>query len=164
MDRTTKQRVSLWILLDLCWKWWILSFPENVSALPMPVCEAFSSESSQATLKVVKQLQQQSRISKVAITLETRQRLEDSPSHMTLATLSTKCFKSVQHKLLSKSTTLKWEGFLFRKMHDYWHRHIGRCTPTPPYFCDFSYLFYLSYAMMVSKLCMIRFKAVSVRY
>lgn len=55
---------------------------ENVTALPTSGCEAISTESSQATLNITNSLRQQKfRIKKpVAITLETRQSLEDSPS------------------------------------------------------------------------------------
>lgn len=129
-------------------------------ALPMPACEAISSESSQATLKTTKRRRQQkSRIKKVAITLETRQRLEDSPSCNILATTSTECFRSVQHKLLSKPATLKWESLLWEDACLYLYRHTRRYTTTPTYFCDFSYFFYLCYAMVFSKFVMIRFKA-----
>ena len=94
--------------------------------------------------------------------METRQRLEDSPSHKTLGTASTECFQSVQHKLLSKPTTLKRESLLFGKMHDFIQAHTHRYTLTPSYFCDFNYFFYLCYAMMFSKFVMVRFKALPV--
>lgn len=109
--------------LDLAtysWKSWVLSFLEKAKAFSMPGCEAISSEASQATLKITKKLgQQKSRITKAAVTLETGQRLEDSPSRMVFGTTSAECFESVQHQLLSKPATPEGENSLFRKMHDF---------------------------------------------
>jgi len=158
---TELKGVSLWILPNCSWKWWILPFLDNVRALPTPGWEAVSSKSSQATLKITKRLRQQkSRIKKAAVTLETRQRLKDSPSHMTLGTTSTECLESVQHKLFSKPATLKWESLLSGKTHHFIQAHADALTPT--YFCDFSYFFYCCSAMMFSKFVMIRFKALPV--
>lgn len=49
-----------------------------------------------------------------------------------------------------------WEEAWF-----YLYRHTHRYTLTPTYFCDFSYFFYLWYAMMFSKF-VIRFKAIPI--
>lgn len=97
---------------------------------------------------------------KAAITLETRQSLEDSPSEKPLGATWTECFEPVQHKLLSKPVL--WN----EKAHS-----LGRCMTlfiqahswilTPTYFCDFSCFFYLCNAMLVSKF-VIRFKALPV--
>lgn len=141
--RTEQKATSLWIFSGCSSKLWILSLLEHVAGLPTPGCKAVSSERLHSNHKEAKTTKIQNK--KVAVTLETRQRLEDSPSCKVLATTSTECFRSVQHKLLSKPTTRKWESSDLGKMHDFIYTGTHTHTLTPIYLCDFSYFFYLCY-------------------
>lgn len=101
------------------WKSWFLSFPCKCDRFTQAWLWSYSQwELSGYTKHHKEPKTTKIQNKKVAITLETRQSLEDSPSEKPLGATWTECFESVQHKLLSKPATPEWGSSLLGKMHD----------------------------------------------
>lgn len=139
----TEQKVtSLWIFSGCSWKLWILSLLDMWQVYPCLAAKLFPVRGYTPNHKEVKTTKIQNK--KVAVTLEIRQRLEDSPSCKVLATTSTECFTSVQHKLLSKPTTWKWESSDLGKMHDFIYTGTHTHTHSLLFICVISAISFIS--------------------
>lgn len=153
--------VSLWILSHCSWKSWILSFPEKCESFTHAWLQSYFQWELPGYTQNHKELRQQ------------KSRIKKSCNHLGDQTKAGRFSLSKDFRyyinwafqVCSAQIAFQDNYSKMRKLtlwEDAWihlYRHTNRYTLSPTYFCDFSYFFYLCYAMMFSKFVMIRFKA-----